>query len=239
MNIKNNLIAISGVKGSGKDLVANILQYCLSVPKIFRQYWIYRRFGKFFPKRWKIIAFADPLKKMLAILLNIPVEKFNDRAFKEDTCIDLNTLNYSLSAFTKDKRLLSDSKFTKMTKELNLDLLNYDLTIRQLLQYYGTSIMRTYFGEKVWINSTLKHSAQRTIISDCRFINEATTIKDHGGKIIYISRVGYPFGHHQSEKEMFEMLQKGIYDYQIENNGTLEDLFNKVKNICNEVQSLS
>jgi hypothetical protein len=34
---------------------------------------------------------------------------------------------------------------------------------------------------------------------------------------------------------MFKMLQKGIYDYQIENNGTLEDLFNKVKNVCDEV----
>ena len=143
--------------------------------------------------------------------MNIPVEKFNDRQFKEDTCIDLDTLDYSLTAFTKDKPLLSDSKFTKMAKELNTDILNYDLTIRQLLQYYGTNCMRTYFGEDVWINSTLRHATDKTIIADCRFINEANHIKEKNGIIIYVNRPGIPFGHHQSEKEMFQMLKKNIY----------------------------
>lgn len=235
MSINNNLIAVSGTKGSGKDEVSKMIQYCLSVPKFLRQYWIYEKIGKFIPKTWKAIAFADPLKKMLAVLLNIPVEKFNDRAFKEDACIDFKTLDYSLSAFTKDKYLLSDSKFTKLAKDLSTEILSYDLTIRQLMQFYGTSIMRNYFGENVWINSTLKHATGKTIISDCRFFNEAKAIKERGGKIIFVSRPGAPFGQHQSEKEMFKMLQKGIYDYQIENNGTLEDLFNKVKDICNEV----
>ena len=235
MSINTNLISISGTKGSGKDEVSKMIQYCLSVPKFLRQYWIYKKIGKWIPKKWKTIAFADPLKKMLAVLLNIPVEKFNDRAFKEDTCIDFETLDYSLSAFTKDKHLLSDSKFTKLAKDLSTEILSYDLTIRQLMQFYGTSIMRNYFGENVWINSTLKHATRKTIISDCRFFNEAKAIKERDGKIIFVSRPGAPFGQHQSEKEMFKMLQKGIYDYQIENNGTLEDLFNKVKDICNEV----
>ena len=86
---------------------------------------------------------------MLATLLNVPVEKFNDRSFKEDTCINLNTLEYSLSVFIKDKRFISDSKFTKMTKDLNLDIISYDLSIRQLMQYFGTTICRTYFGENI------------------------------------------------------------------------------------------
>jgi len=38
MNIKNNLIAISGTKNSGKTETADMLQYCLSVPKCLRQY---------------------------------------------------------------------------------------------------------------------------------------------------------------------------------------------------------
>lgn len=232
MNIYHNLIAISGTKGSGKDELSKMFQYCLSVPKYLRQYWIYKRFNKFIPKKWKILAFADPLKKMLAVLLNIPAERFNDRSFKEDTCIDLKTLDYSLSAFTKDHKLLSDSKFTRMTKELDTNIIEYNLTIRQLMQYFGTNIMHTYFTKNVWINSTLRNASNRTIISDCRFIAEAEAIKNNNGIIIYISRPGAPFGQHQSEKEMFQMWKKGIYDYQIENNGTLEDLFNKVNNIC-------
>lgn len=235
MSIKYKLIAISGTKGSGKTESADIFQYCLSVPKILRQYWIYKYFGKLFPKRWKILAFADPLKRMLAVLLNIPVEKFNDRSFKEDTCINLNTLDYSLAAFTKDKHLLSDSKFTKMAKELNTEILNYHLTIRQLLQYFGTNIMHTFFTKNVWINSTLRNRSKYTIISDCRFIAEADAIKSTGGKIVYINRIGTPFGQHQSEKEMFQMWKKGMYDYQIDNNGTLEDLFNEIKKLCDEI----
>ena len=86
---------------------------------------------------------------MLAVLLNTPIEKFNDRAFKEDTCIDLDTLEYSLSAFTQDKHLLSDSKFTRLAKDLNTEILSYDLTIRQLMQYFGTNIAQTYFGRNV------------------------------------------------------------------------------------------
>lgn len=231
MSINNKLIAVSGIRNSGKTQTADILQYCLSVPKFLRQYWIYKWFGKLFPKKWKVLAFADPLKKMLATLLNIPVEKFNDRAFKEDTCIDLNTLDYSLTAFTKDKQMLSDSKFSKMAKELNPDILHYDLTIRQLMQYFGTEICQTYFGKNVWINSTLQNAGKKTIISDCRFFSEAKAIKDKEGIIIYISRPGTSFGQHQSEKEMYQMLRKGVYDYQIENNGTIKDLFNKIKKL--------
>jgi len=51
MNTKNNLIAISGTKGSGKSETSKMLQYCLSVPKLFRHYWIYKRFSKIFSKK--------------------------------------------------------------------------------------------------------------------------------------------------------------------------------------------
>lgn len=237
MNINTNLISISGTKGSGKDEVSKMIQYCLSVPKFLRQYWIYKKIGKLIPKRWKIIAFADPLKKMLAVLLNIPVEKFNDRAFKEDTCIDLDTLEYSLSAFTQDKHLLSDSKFTKLTKDLNTEILSYDLTIRQLMQYYGTTIMHTYFGKNVWINATLRNLSKYTIISDCRFKTEAIAIKKHKGIIIYINRPGCNFGKHQSEREMQDMLKNNVYDIIINNDGTLQDLFDNVKNCTEKLQN--
>ena len=235
MNI-NHLIAISGTKGSGKTEASEMLQYCLSVPKIFRQYWIYKRFGKFFHKSWKILAFADPLKKMLAALLNIPIEKFNDRDFKENWGVDLKWLHVLRLEHMKEELKLSDSKFNKMTKNLDSSIVNYCLSIRQLMQYFGTSIMRTYFGNKVWIISTLKHSEENTIISDCRFINEATAIKNNNGKIIYISRKNAPFSQHQSEKEMEWMLHNNFYDYIIENNSnSIEDLFNKIKDICDDI----
>jgi uridine kinase len=86
------LIAISGVKGSGKNECSSMLQYCLSVPKIFRQYWFYKHFRKLIKPKYKILAFADPLKKMLSDLLNIPLKRFYDRDFKESCIIEIPTL---------------------------------------------------------------------------------------------------------------------------------------------------
>jgi len=34
-----NLIAISGLANSGKDTAANMLNYLLNAPKLFRTYW--------------------------------------------------------------------------------------------------------------------------------------------------------------------------------------------------------
>lgn len=225
----SNLIAISGVKGSGKNLTADMLQYCLSVPSIFRQYWIYKYFKKLFPKKWKIIAFADPLKKMLSVLLNVPMERFNDRQFKEECFVDLSTLEFSFSAFDNDGIRLSDNKFNKLLKAEE-SLNNYQLSIRQLMQYFGTNQMRKYFGDKIWVNSTLRNASKRTIISDLRFRSEADSIRQKA-KLIYINRPGYGFGQHQSEKEIEQLLKENYYDFIIDNTGTEKDLFYKIKSV--------
>ena len=225
------LIAVSGVKGSGKDITSDMFQYCLSVPKPFRQYWIYKFFRKFIHLKYKKIAFADPLKGMLAVLLNIPVEKFNNREFKENYVINLNTLKVFPKA--NSNNTISDSRFTKLAKNLDLSLFEYDLTIRQLMQYFGTSIARTFFGENVWINSTLKLASKNIIISDLRFKNELEEVKKLKGICVYVNRPNYTFGQHASEREMEELLNNNKYDHVINNNGSIKDLFNKVKAICN------
>ena len=227
----NKLIAVSGVKGSGKDSVASMLQYCLSVPKMFRQYFFYKYFRKWVKPKYKKLAFADPLKKMLAVLLNIPVEEFNNRNFKEFCTVHIPTLNFNDDTNNK----LPDSKFNKLVKTLDPSLAEGYLSIRQLMQYFGTEVMQTHFGRKVWINSTLRHgSSKGTIIADLRFKAEAEAVQSLGGFIVYVSRPGYTFGQHASEKEMSELLSDNKYDFIIENDGTQEDLFNKVKTLCND-----
>ena len=228
---QNNLIAISGVKGSGKDTCSDMLQYCLSVPKIFRQYWIYKHFKKLFPKRYKNIAFADPLKGMLSILLNIPLENFNNRSFKEDCIINIPTLDYSIPTSSKCYEQLSDSKFNRLAKNLDPILSQSNLTVRQLMQYFGTQIMREFFGENIWINSTLKHASKNTIITDLRFKSEYNAVKSKNGIVLFIVRPGFTFGQHASEREMEDLLTSNRYDYIIYNNGSLKDLFNKLKHI--------
>lgn len=227
-----SLIAVSGCKNAGKDSITSMLQYCLSVPKIFRQYWIYKNFRKWISPKYKRLAFADPLKRMLAILLNIPVSKFNNRHFKEDCVINIPTLDYSLSAFNEEPDVLSDSKFNKLVKNLDPSLTQSNLTVRQLMQYFGTNVMHTFFGRNVWINSTLKHANSPTIISDLRFKAEYNAVKERGGFVIYVDRPGCEFGQHASEREMEELLNSNKYDLIIHNDGSAKDLFNQIKELC-------
>lgn len=222
----NKLLAVSGVKGSGKDLVSDMLQYCLSVPKAFRQYFFYKHFNKLIKPKYKKLAFADPLKKMLSDLLNIKLEHFYDREFKENCIVNVSTLQNNW-----ETEKLSDSKFNKLVKQLDPSLTEANLSLRQLLQYFGTEIMQKYFGKRVWINSTLANRSKYTIISDLRFIEEYNAIKESGGLVIYINRPNYEFGQHASEREMKELLENDKYDFIINNNGSIEDLFNQVKNV--------
>ena len=170
------------------------------------------------------------MKEMLANLLNISKDKFDDRNFKENMLVNPKTLQIT-HVNNECVKQLSDSKFNKMVRNLDLELTNYFLTIRQLMQFYATNIIRKYFGEDIWINSTLKRANDKTIISDCRFINEANFIKNSNGILIYISRKEAPFGQHQSEKEMEQMLKDGVYDIIIDNNQDLKYLFNQIKEI--------
>lgn len=229
------IISVQGNKWSGKDTVAKMLQYLLSTPKILHKYDLYCRL-KWFKKDYKIVRYADKMKEMLAILLNTNVQNFEDREFKEQYYVDFNTLQLihvdesNINAF-KDK-ILSDTRFTKEIKRVNPNLTkNYFLSIRQILQYFGTEIMRFYFGDRLWILSTLNNRGLNIIISDQRFIIENITTYNLGAVIIHITRPGCEKSSHSSETELDKLYQDKAYSYLIENNGTLRDLFNNCKKL--------
>ena len=80
---------------------------------------------------------------MLAHLLNVDPEKFEDRDFKDNCDVDLSTLK-----LFKNPQRLGDRTFNKLLKSEE-SLKDYSLTIRQLMQYFGTEICQKYFGKKV------------------------------------------------------------------------------------------
>ena len=78
------IITVQGNKGAGKDETAKMLSYLLNTPKFMHHYWLAKLLNfKSWKNDWKITRYADPLKKMCAILLNVPVEDFEDRDFKD------------------------------------------------------------------------------------------------------------------------------------------------------------
>jgi hypothetical protein len=172
---------------------------------------------------------------MLSVLLRVPVEMFEDRDFKENVFIDFNDLSFHKRENLKRYEILSDSKFNRKVNDMTIDVKANKLSIRQLLQYWGTNVMRKYLGDQLWCLATLRlGEIHDLIVSDMRFKAEASAVKEKGGIIIYIDRPGCEVGNHQSEKEAFELYQTGKYDYVIHNNGTLKELFNKCKEIVDD-----
>lgn len=229
--MSNEIIAISGLKGSGKNEASNMLHFLLTVPKWMRCYWIYK-FNFRWEKKWHITSFASTLKLMLSSLLKVPVYKFEDRDFKENYCIDFNSMKIIHKKDVPKDKLLSDHKFSKLNILADSIYNNYYLTIRQLMQSFGTQLMRSYFGDDIWIKSTLtSYFDDNLIISDLRFKIEYEHIKKYGGKIIYINRPECVPGNHASEREVVELLNDNKFDYIVDNSGDLPTLFDNLKKV--------
>ena len=219
-----NLIVVGGLKNSGKDTVSEMVQYLLNTPRFLHKYRYYKILKYFFKRRYVVTSFASKLKQTLATLLDIPVKQFNNRDFKENCYIYFPTLE--LTKNPPADKILSDNKFVKYINKSDFSFIeeNY-ITIRQLMQYFGTTVMRGCFGDKLWILLTLKNN--KTIVSDLRFKVEFDEIKHKNGYTIYVMRPGTIPGNHASEKEIIDLYNENKFDAVVLNDGSLEDLFNK------------
>lgn len=119
---------------------------------------------------------------------------------------------------------MSDKSFSRHLQKGDLEFIKqYYISIRQLLQLWGSEVIRNTFGDKIWILRTLKDN-DNIIVSDLRFKVEYESVKFHRGTTVYINRNCEP-GQHQSEKEVLDLYNDKKFDYVIHNTGTLKDLF--------------
>lgn len=227
----NKLIVISGLKNTGKDTTADMLIYMLNTPEFMHNYIMYKLFGSVIKGSWKKTSFAKPLKQVLSIIFNIPVEKFEDREFKENYFVNLNTLEIKSLDKISDilQECITDNQFSRALKNKDYDFIKSRwMTIRQSLQYIGTECMRQFISNDLWINATLRNPNE-IVISDLRFKREFDMISEKNGIVIYIDRPGIEAGNHASEREVIELYKTGMFKHVIHNNGTLKDLFYKIK----------
>ena len=133
-----------------------------------------------------------------------------------------------------------------------------NLTPRWVLQYWGTEVCRRAFHDDIWIASLenkLRTSKDDIVISDCRFPNEIKSIKDAGGIVIRVVRGEEPEwydwavsanagenGNFTWATSKSKLEKAGIhasetawvgtkFDYVLDNNGTIDDLFAQVKDL--------
>jgi hypothetical protein len=200
------IIGISGKIGSGKDTLSIVINYLAdkSAPDSFNRWEQPLEEYTFKNKKY-----AENLKCMVCFLIGCNRIDLEDREFKE--------------------------------KELGEE---WDgLTPRKILQLLGTEAGREIIHPNIWVNSLFADYPkivdiddkgldvyESWIITDVRFPNEAQAIKDRGGIVIRIERPGgesHCGGAHASETALDDY----DFDIVINNDGTIEELIDKVKQL--------
>ena len=208
------IIGINGKIGSGKDTIGEIIQKLMMTNK---------------KKSWEIKKFAGKLKQIASILTGIDISKFEDQEYKKTLLgpewgtVKENPLN-SIPAF-------GDVDF------------NHLMSVRELLQKLGTEAMRDGLHANVWVNALFADYTDKNnwCITDMRFPNEMKAVEDKGGITIRVNRPystvvgqgnGNPATFSQTQFHPSETALDGAkFMYEINNNGTMEDLVKKVRSI--------
>ena len=221
------IIGINGKIGAGKDTIGSIIQYLTdkNVKGMSFEDWyasnvysVYQATGK-----WEIKKYAGKLKQIASLLTGIPVEKFEDQEFKQ--------------------------------KHMGLQ---WKMTYREFLQKLGTEAIRDGLHPNAWVNalfadykkeggsegeervasdggyySTPSYKGQypNWIVTDMRFPNELEAVEEREGITIRVTR---PVKKNKNTPRLHPSetaLDNAKFDYEIINDGTMEELVKKVKEI--------
>lgn len=136
------------------------------------------------------------------------------------------------------------------------------LTPRWVLQYWGTDVLRKCFHDDIWVASLenkLRKTRDDIVISDCRFPNEITAIKNAGGLVIRVVRGQEPawmdaaIAHMKGPGTIGWALGKTLldsfnvhaseyswvatnFDHILENNSSMDSLYEKISKIVDEMR---
>lgn len=222
------IIGINGKIGSGKDTVGLIIQYLTDElnkanPKEFTE-WVD---GGFHISDWKIMKFAGKLKLIASILTGATLKQLEDQDFKKREMSPEWGITY--------RELLQ-----KLGTEAMRNGLHENVWVNALFADYKIAYPRegiTYSEQDL----------PNWIITDMRFPNEMDVIKAKGGITIRVNRfynnnIKIPTITDNGAKYFIEAdgipehpsetaLDDHKFDYVIDNNGSISDLIDKVRDI--------
>jgi len=117
-----------------------------------------------------------------------------------------------------------------------------DWTVRKLLQFVGTELIRSHIDDNAWTKSLIKRYPKKghIVVTDVRFPNEVSGIRDLSGCPVFfikVTRPGYVgtnvgIKNHASETHELEG------DFTIVNDGTLDDLHKKVDDVMKAIREM-
>lgn len=123
------------------------------------------------------------------------------------------------------------------------------LTPRWVLQYWGTEVCRRGFHDDIWIASLenkIRKTTDNIVLSDVRFPNEITAIRNQGGKVFRIKRGPDPawFADAKQHYPMSSAVMKdkwpsihaseyswagAEFDGEISNDGSIQQLYDSIE----------
>ncbi|MEI6557965.1 MAG: hypothetical protein WCO00_06125 [Rhodospirillaceae bacterium] len=100
---------------------------------------------------------------------------------------------------------------------------------RKLWQKIGTDALWKVYPD-IWVNALMRRISGNTVIGDLRFPNECEAVRAVGGIVIRVSRPSVIINSsHASEAHV-----SGLnVDYDILNDGTLDEYFDKLRSVLN------
>ncbi len=177
-------------------------------------------------------------------------------ALKDAVAVIFNWDREMLEGSTKASREWREQVDTWWAERLGIP----HLTPRWVLQQWGTDVARKNFHDDIWVASVenrLRNIKDDIVITDCRFSNELTAIKNAGGFTIRTHRGDEPewlstavlYNNSQSsivKKNLRKVLEEeyGVhaseyssvglkYDYDLDNNSTIDHLHKQIESIIN------
>ena len=240
--MKTTLIGINGKIGSGKDTVGEIIQKLCATNN---------------GPEFEIKKFAGKLKYIASLLTGIDIRDFESQDFK-NTYLDSHWDYWIITVKDNGKFSFESQKFVSEADAKNyVKILEQEkgtfrmeyiveekrMTVRQLLQELGTEAMRNGLHENVWVNAMFadfkfpklsEYNPSYWIVTDMRFPNEMQAVKSKGGITIRVSRDYILRGGPEDPKNLHPSetaLDKETFDYEIQNDGSLEELVSKVRDI--------
>ena len=209
------IVGLNGLIGSGKGAVSDYLQQ---------------------QHNFKHLSFADSLKYAVSAIFGWDFEL--------------------LKGATAESRIWREQVDQWWSKRLNIP----NLTPRWILQQWGTEVGRHSFHTDIWLASLERKLANmqgNVVIDDCRFVNEIQSVRNQNGVLIRIKRGAKPEWYQTALLELNYLKNIGYetgfesrmareypgvhisewgwvdqkFDYEIENDGTLQELYLKIDNI--------
>ena len=224
------IIGLSGKMKSGKNTVASIIQYLiykdkvkdssLSLNSFLNSTFIGDSYSGFIQK-----SFAAKLKQIVSILTGIPVEDLDKQEVKG------SRLPECWHKFDDNNHYVEPDNVRELLQTLGTDLLRNQLHPNVFVNALFVDYITKKYGIGIdkYGYQTIVDKYPNWLITDVRFPNELQAIKDRDGIVIRVNRNNSLFKSviHESET----VLDNATFDYVIDNNGTIEELVIKVKEI--------